>query len=170
QDDPLAMAAPVRTIARSLDPRVVIDRVTTFDAMIARAFAPWRLSAWMFSMFAALASLLAAVGLFSLVALNVASRQREFAIRMALGALPRDIVRLAARCALWQVALGVISGLSVALAATRVMQSLLFGVEPLDGVTYACVVALVFGMVSIAVYWPARRAAAVEPSVLLRSE
>jgi len=170
EDDPLAMAAPVRTIARSLDPRVVIDRVTTLDAMVARVQAPWRLSAWMFSVSAALASLLAAVGLFSLVALDVASRQREFAIRMALGALPRDILRLAAGCALWQVALGVVSGLLVALAATRAMRGLLFGVVPLDGATYAGVLALVLGIVSLAVYCPARRAAAVQPSTLLRRE
>jgi predicted permease len=170
EDAPLAMAADVRAIAKSLDPRVVIDRVTTFEAVVARTFAPWRLSAWMFTLFAAFASLLAAVGLFSLVTLDVASRQREFAIRMAVGALPGDILRLAAGCALWQVALGVVSGLFVALAATRAMQSLLFGVEAVDGVTYASVVAFVLSMVSIAVYWPARRAATVQVSALLRRE
>lgn len=170
EDAPLVMAAAVRAIAKSLDPRVVIDRVTTFEAVVARAFAPWRLSAWMFTLFAALASLLAAVGLFSLVSLNVASRQREFAIRMALGALPRHILRLAAGSALWLGALGVALGLLVALAATRTLQSLLFGVEAVDGVTYASVVALVLGMISLAVYWPARRAATVQASVLLRRE
>src|SRR6266850_338937 len=170
EDAPLAMAADVRAIAKSLDSRVVIDRVTTVEAVVERTLAPWRLSAWMFTLFAAFASLLAGVGLFSLVALDVASRQREFAIRMAVGALPRDILRLAARCALWQVALGVVSGLLVALAATRAMQSLLFGVEPVDGVTYAGVVAFVIGMAAIAVYWPARRAAAVQVSALLRRE
>ena len=169
-NNPLAMAAPVRTIAKSLDSRVVIDRVMTFEALLARTFAPWRLGAWMFTLFATLASLLAAVGLFSLVTLDVASRQREFAIRMALGALPRDIVRLVAGCALWQVALGVGSGLLVALAATRALQSLLFGVEPVDVVTYASVAVFVLNMVSIAVYLPARRAANVQVSVLLRKE
>ncbi len=170
EDAPLAMASHVRTIAKSLDPRIVIDRVTTYEAVVARAVAPWRLSAWMFTLFAAFASLLAAVGLFSLVSLDVASRQHEFAIRMALGALPRDILRLAAGSALWQVAMGVPLGLLVALAATRTLQALLFGVEALDGLTYVGVVALVLSMVSIAVYWPARRAANVQASMLLRRE
>jgi cell division protein FtsX len=170
EEAPLAMAADVRAIAKSLDPRVVIDRVTTYEAVVARTFAPWRLSAWMFTLFAAFASLLAAVGLFSLVALDVASRQREFAIRMAVGALPRDILRLASGRALWQAALGVVSGLLVALAATRAMQSLLVGVEAVDGVTYASVVAFVLSMVAIAVYWPARRAATVQVLALLRRE
>ena len=170
EDDPPAMTTAVRTIAKSLDPRVVIDRVTTYETLVARIVAPWRLSAWMFTLFAALASLLAAVGLFSLVSLDVASRQHEFAIRMVLGALPRDILRLAAGSALWQVALGVSLGLLVALAATRTLQALLFGVEALDGLTYVGVVALVLSMVSIAVYWPARRAANVQASMLLRRE
>jgi len=170
EDNPLATTAAVRAIAKSLDPRVVIDRVTTYESLVARAVAPWRLSAWMFTLFAGLASLLAAVGLFSLVSLDVAGRQREFAIRMALGALPRDILRLAAGSALWQVAIGVSLGLLVALGATRALGVLLFGVEPLDGLTYVGVVALVLSMVSIAVYWPARRAAHVQPSMLLRRE
>ncbi len=170
EDDPLAMIGTIRAIARSLDSRVVIDRITTYEALVARAVAPWRLSAWMFTLFAALASFLAAVGLFSLVSLDVASRQREFAIRVALGALPRDILRLAAGAALWQAALGVALGLLVALAATRTLKALLFGVEALDWVTYAGVIALVLIMVSAAIYWPARRATTVQPSLLLRRE
>ena len=79
--DPLALAGPVRAIARELDPAAIVDAVTTMDAVVGRAEAPWRLTMWMFVLFAALAFGLAALGLFSLVALDVAHRGREFAIR-----------------------------------------------------------------------------------------
>ncbi len=84
-------AAAVQAEARRLDPRVVVDRLTTMDAIVSRAVAPWRFSIWMFTVFASLALVLAAVGLFSLVSLDVAQRRREFAIRLALGARPGDI-------------------------------------------------------------------------------
>ncbi len=89
---------------------------------------------------------------------------------MSLGALRRDIVRLVLTAAGRQVAFGVASGIVVALLGTRVLQSLLLGVEPLDGVTYFSVIALVLSMVAIASYLPARRAAGLDPSVLLRRD
>ena len=165
-----AVAAAVQTVARDLDPRVVIDHVTTLEAVVSRVMAPWRLSAWMFTLFAIVAALLAAVGLFSLVNLDTAGRRQEFAVRIALGALRRDIVRLVLTSAGWQVVAGIGLGLLIALFSTRALQSLLFGVEPIDGITYSSVIALILGLVAIASYVPARRAAGLDPSTLLRRD
>ena len=166
--NPLSIASAVEAAARALDTRVVIDRVTTLESVVSRTVAPWRLSAWMFGVFATLAAFLAAVGLFSLVSLDVASREKEFAVRMAFGAVRRDIVRHVFSAAAWHVLVGVGSGFAIAVLSTRALQRLLFGVEPLDGVTYACVIVLVLAVVAIASYVPARRAAGLDPSVLLR--
>jgi predicted permease len=163
-----AVAAAVQTIAKDLDPRVVVDHVTTLEAVVSRAMAPWRLSAWMFTLFAAAAAVLAAVGLFSLLNLETAARRQEFAVRIALGALRRDIVRLVLTSAAWQIVCGVGAGLVIALVSTRALRSLLFGVQPIDAMTYVSVSALVLGLVGIASYVPARRAAGLDPATLLR--
>jgi putative ABC transport system permease protein len=168
--DPLAMAAAVQGVARSLNRRVVIDGITTMDAIVSRALAPWRLGAWMLSLFAIVAFVLAVLGLFSLVSLDVAQRRHEFAIRLALGAERRAIVGGVLRLAGWRVLLGGALGLLMAIAAARGMRSLLFGVDVLDPGTYAVVVAVVAGVVALASYVPARRAAGVDPLALLRRE
>ena len=168
--DPLTVVGAVQAKARELDRRVVIDGATTMEAVVSRARAPWRLSAWMLALFAALALVLASVGLFSFVSLDVASRRHEFAVRLALGGAPRDILQVVMAAAGRWVSTGVALGLIVAIAGTRALRSLLFGVEPLDGVTYAAVIALVFSVVALASYLPARRAARIDPMTLLRRE
>ena len=115
-----------------------------------RAEAPWRLTMWMFVLFAALAFGLAALGLFSLVALDVAHRGREFAIRMALGASrPAILAQVLARAAV-RVAAGVALGSRPLSVASRAMRSLLFGVAPDDGATYAAVLIVVVATVALA--------------------
>ncbi len=166
--DPLALAGPVRSIARELDPAAIVDSITTMDAVVERAEAPWRLTMWMFVLFAGLAFGLAALGLFSLVALDVAHRGREFAIRLALGATRAAILRGVLVRAGWRVLSGLAIGLAVAVIASRAMRGLLFGIAPDDGITYAAVLGVVLVAVAIAAYVPARRAARVDPQALLR--
>jgi putative ABC transport system permease protein len=166
--DPVRAAAAVEAVARTLDPRVVIDRVTTMDAIVAREMAPWRFSVWMFSVFATLAFVLASGGLFARVALEVTDRRREFAVRMALGAEPSALVRSTMRSAGRWVLVGVAGGLGAAVVAVRWMSSILFSVSPLDPATYIQVIALVALVVAVAAYLPARRASEVDPSELLR--
>ena len=166
--DPLALAGPVRSIARELDPAAIVDSITTMDAVVERAEAPWRLTMWMFVLFAGLAFGLAALGLFSLVALDVAHRGREFAIRLALGATRAAILRGVLVRAGWRVLSGLAIGLAVAVIASRAMRGLLFGIAPGDAVTYAAVLGVVLVAVAIAAYVPARRAARVDPQALLR--
>ncbi|HEY6357501.1 MAG TPA: ABC transporter permease, partial [Vicinamibacterales bacterium] len=166
--DPLRIVAAVQAAARAMDPRVVIDSVTTMDAIVARELAPWRFSAWMFGVFATLAFFLASGGLFTLVALEVANRRREFAVRMALGADPSALVRLAMVLAGRWAFIGIMCGLAVALPAVRGIRSILFKVSPLDAATYAGVIALVAIVVAVASYLPARRASRVDPLELWR--
>lgn len=162
--------AAVQTEARRLDPRVVVDRVTTMEAIVSRAVAPWRFSMWMFTLFAVCAFVLATVGLFSLVSLDVAQRRHEFAVRLALGAQRADVLRPVLLAAASRALTGVAIGLPVAIAGARGIRGLLFGVGALDATTYAAVIALMFTVVAVASYLPARRAAEVDPLTLLRRE
>ena len=166
--DPLALAGNLRAIARQLNPGVIVDGMTTLDAVVRRAEAPWRLTTWMFVLFAALAFGLAALGLFSLVALDVVYRQREFAIRLALGATPEAILRGVFRRTAWLVGAGLAIGIAWAVAAARALRGLLFAVAPGDVLTFASVLFVVLIAVTVAAYLPARRAASADPHGVLR--
>ena len=168
--DPLRPSAAVQAAARDLDPRVLVSNITTLDAVVARAVAPWRFSVWVFTLFAALALVLATGGLFSLVSLDVGCRRREFAVRVALGAQRGDIIRSVLGSAMRRLFVGVAIGGLVAAASAGVTRSLLFGVEPLDPGTYGAVIALVCLVVTAASYLPASRAAGAEPLASLRCE
>jgi putative ABC transport system permease protein len=168
--DPLTVATAVQAEARRLDARVVIDRLTTMDAIVSRAVAPWRFSVWMFMLFAVLAFVLATVGLFSLVSLDVAQRRHEFAVRLAVGAQRGDVRRSVLMSAMWRVVPGLAFGLSVAVLGTRAIRHILFGVEPVDLTTYIAVIMLVLVVVTAASWLPAHRAAGTDPLTLLRRE
>ena len=168
--DPLAMIAAVQARARELEPQVIIDGVTTLDAVVARARAPWRLGAWMLALFALLAFALAVVGLVSLVGLDVTQRRREFAIRLAMGAQGRHLVAGVVRRVGRRLLLGLGLGLGAAAVGTRAIRSLLFDVEPADPVTYTAVIALVTAVVVLASWLPARQAARLDPLEVLRKE
>jgi putative ABC transport system permease protein len=168
--DPVRLVGAIVAEARRRDPRVLVDGMTTMDAIVGRAVAPWRLSVWMFTVFAGLAFALATVGLFSVVSLDVVHRSREFAIRVALGAQRADIRRRVLVFATWRVLIGISLGLLIAIAGTQWMRSLLFGIDPLDGVTYALVIALVVVVVALAAWLPARRASVIDPLILLKRD
>jgi hypothetical protein len=168
--DPLTLASLVQSEARRLNPRAVVDGVTTMDAIVARGVAPWRFSLWMFALFALLAFVLATLGLFSLVSLDIAHRRQEFALRVALGARSEDVVRTVMRAAVRQVLAGLGVGVVLAALGTRLVQGLLFDVGRFDLLTYATVIALVLAVVVTASYLPARRAGGANPLALLRRE
>jgi len=168
--NPLALVGPIQAQARALDPSVIVDEVTTMDAVVARATAPWRLTTWMFVLFAGLAFGLSAVGLFSLVALEVTHRRREIAVRLALGATPGRVLGTVMARAAWRVGIGLAAGLFLAAGITRGLRSLLFGIEPVDLATYGLVVMLVIVVVAVAAIVPAVRAARVDPVGALRAE
>jgi hypothetical protein len=166
--DPAALAGPIRAIARELDSTAIVDTVTTMESVVEQAQAPWRLTMWMFVLFATLAFGLAGLGLFSLVALDVSHRGREFAIRLALGSSHSAIVRGVLLRAGWRVAAGVGLGLTASFVATRAMRNLLYGIAPGDPATYAAVLSAVLVAVALATYLPARRAALADPQATLR--
>jgi predicted permease len=166
----LAVAAAIQTQVRQQDPRALVSGIGMLEDVVNREIAPWRFSAWVFALFAALAFALAMLGLFSLVSLDVVNRRREFAIRMAVGATGGRIVRGVFRSAAIRATLGIAAGLMVALLATRALQGFLYGVQRFDVFTYGVVIAVVALVVAVASYVPARRAASIDPLTLLRSE
>ncbi|RPH56197.1 MAG: FtsX-like permease family protein, partial [Acidobacteria bacterium] len=168
--DPLTLASLVQSEARRLDPRALVDSITTMEAIVARTVAPWRFSVWMFTLFAVLAFVLATLGLFSLVSLDIAHRRHEFAVRVALGAQSRDVVRSVMTVAGRHVLAGLGVGVLMAALGARLVQGMLFDVRVLDLPTYAAVIGLVLAVVLSASYFPARRAGSVDPLALLRRE
>ena len=162
------LAPAVRRLVRDLDPEIVVSQVRTMEEALAESTAESRArTEWAFG-FAAVALLLAGTGLFSSTAYWAAQRSRELAVRQALGADPRRIVGLVLGRALRIAGAGVLSGLAVAAASSRALAALLYGVEPLDPVSYALAALAVLLTALFIAGVPALRAARVEPSAALR--
>jgi len=168
--DPLALAAAARQAVHDVDPGQAITEVAPLDAVVSESLARPRFFTLLLSSFAALAILLAAVGIYGVLAFTVRQRTREIGVRMALGADRRDTLRLVVWQGLRPASLGVAVGLLSAVPLTRVMRSLLFGVRPLDPITYGTVVALLFAVAIVACWIPGRRATRLDPTEALRSE
>jgi putative ABC transport system permease protein len=168
--DPALAAAALRGLLPKLDPAQAPLEVKLLTDYVTRATATPRFTAGLIGSFAALALLLAGFGLYGVMAYSVVHRQREIGIRMALGAQPADVRSLVVRQAVRVGSLGLGIGLVGALAATRVLGSLLFDVSVADPLTYGAVSALLLAVVLAAAYLPARRATRIDPMVSLRSE
>jgi len=160
----------LRASAPAIDPMLAPPEVKLLTTYVRHATAASRFTALLIGSFAALALLLAALGLYGIMSHHVAQRQREIGIRMALGAQAGDVRSLIAVQALALGAIGIGLGLAGALAATRALRSLLFGVGTADPATLAGVCALLAGVVAAAAYLPARRATRVDPMVALRTD
>jgi putative ABC transport system permease protein len=170
QGDPAGLAAPAREVIRSLDPEQAVADVRTMDAWLSRSTARARFNALLLAVFAGVAALLAAVGIYGVMAYSVAERTREVGIRLALGAQKRDVLRLVVGQGMRLALVGVGLGLGAAFALTRLMAGLLFGVSATDPLTFTAV-ALALALVALlACYVPARRAARVDPMEALRYE
>ena len=168
--EPLSLAQSVRGQIAALDKDQPVFNVRTMEQALARSVAARRFSTILLSVFAALALVLAAVGIYGVISYSVAQRTREVGIRMALGAQTTDVLKLVVRDGLKLVVIGVAIGLAGAFMLTRLMSTLLFGVTPTDIVTYATVALALIGVALAACYIPARRAAKVDPLVALRFE
>ena len=132
--------------------------------------APSSFTGLLLALFATLAVVLAAVGIYGLLSYLVSQRTREFGIRMAIGASQRDVLALVVRKGLLLTGAGVVAGLALALAITRLMRALLFGVGPADIVTFAAVPAILVAVALLASYLPAARATRVSPLLALKSD
>jgi ABC-type antimicrobial peptide transport system permease subunit len=168
--DPLAAIGGIREAVRQIDPALPISNVSTQMEQIEQRFLQERVFAQAYLLFGGLALLLAAIGLFGLMSYSVARRTNEIGIRIALGAQARDVLTLILRESMTLVIAGVAIGLAVALAAGRLVASLLFGLAATDTVTILVAMAVMVSVSAIAAFMPARRASRVDPMVALHYE
>jgi len=168
--DPRVLAGELRSSVRGLSNAAILSRVTTLEQELDEQLSPRHFEASLLGTFSAVALSLAGLGILGLMHYLVAQRTQEIGIRTALGARPQDILRLvlseATKLAVW----GVVIGLCVAVVLTRFMATLLFGVRPLDPVTFAAAPILLIIVALLASSIPARRAIQLDPMIALRHE
>ena len=167
---PLSLASAVRKEMRSWNKRMIIGEVNTLDHMLAESVAVPRFYLLLVVAFAVMALLVSAVGLYGTVNYSVARRTHEIGIRMALGAQRGDVLGMIFGQGLGLIAFGLALGLAGAWVSTRLLQTLLFGVQPDDATAFICGSAVLVVAVLLACYIPARRATRVDPLVALRHE
>ena len=165
--DPRLLASAIRSQVQSIDAGLPLANIRTFDAVIAESVAPRRLSVVLLGVFAAVAVLLATVGIYGVMSFLVVQRTHEIGVRMALGAQRADVMRLVIGRALQLIAIGTAIGLLIALFSTRALQALLYGVSAVDLPTFFFVT-FVLALVALAAsYLPAQRATRADPMVVL---
>jgi predicted permease len=166
--NPLGIIPSIRDAVRAVDPAASIDAIHTMDEMVGYSTARQRFYAVLLGIFAAVAGLLAAIGIYGVLAYAVAQRTQEIGVRIALGAERRQVLALVLRRGLTLAAIGISIGIAGAIAGARYLQSMLFGVEPRDPGTFVLVAGGFAIVALIASYLPARRATKVDPMVALR--
>ncbi len=168
--DPAATAPAVRAAIAKLDPHLLITEMEPMNVWVDRAQAGTRFALLLIGVFAVIAAVLAAVGLYGVLATFVRQRTAEIGVRMALGAAPSGIFTLVVGQGLWLSATGISIGLIAAIAATRIMASMLVGVRATDPVTFVAIVLFFFVIAAVACWIPAWRASSLDPTVALREE
>lgn len=168
--NPLASVPAIERLVNELDPNLPLTRITTMDAVIGDAVKEQRFTTWLMGGFAALALLLAGVGIYGVIAYSVSSRTQEIGIRLALGADSGMVRRLVIRQGMAPALLGLAIGLSAASLLSQLMASVLYGISPLDPVTFATIPVILAGVALLATIVPAQRATKVEPVRALKYE
>jgi putative ABC transport system permease protein len=168
--NPKSLVPEIRSRLRALDKDIPISQVQTMDEIVSNSLSQRRLSMSLLIVFAALAALLAAVGIYGVMAYIVTQRTHEIGIRMAMGARAIDVMTMVLRDGAKLAAAGVVIGLIAAFALTRVMSSMLFGVSAIDPTTFIVISGLLAGVALLASFVPARRASRVNPIVALRND
>jgi putative ABC transport system permease protein len=168
--DPLAMANAVKHQVWAIDKDQPVSKVDSMENILGQWVSPRRFTMTVLLAFGAIALILAGVGLYSVLAYSVTLRTKEIGVRVALGAEPGSVTGLVLRQGAGMTILGVAAGLAGALALTRFMQSIIFGVSSFDVATFACVTVLLIAIALAASYLPARRAARIDPMEALRTE
>jgi predicted permease len=168
--DAAALTSDIRQAIWSVDKNQPIVRVATMDTLLTATAAERRFALVLFELFGFVALALAATGIYGVLSGSVTERIREIGVRLALGASPSNILAMVVRQGMMLTAIGVVIGLTGALAATRALVTLLFGVSTLDPMTYVGVIMLFLGVAVLACWIPAWRAARVDPAITLRAE
>jgi putative ABC transport system permease protein len=171
-----ARGAPARALAAvtaqvaEVDPAVPVMASSTAMGVLAAGLAPQRLAGWLFGIFGALALVIAAGGLYGVVAYNLSQRIREIGVRIALGASPRSVTRLVVVEGVGATGVGLVLGLLAALGMVRAVRSFVLVIAPVDPIAFAGAAALLVSVVGVAAYLPARRATRIDPVEALRAE
>ncbi len=168
--DPLVLAAALKSTVAAIDADHAVVRVAVMDQLLKASEAERRFALALFEAFGALALLLAAVGVYGVLAANVVDRRREIGVRIALGARADSVARLVIRQGMGMMLPGIALGVVASLLLSRFLQNLLFGIGTADAPTYVVIVALLLVVALAACWWPARRAATVDPLIAIRSE
>ena len=168
--DPASLTAPIRRELAALDPNLPLTNVRVFDEYMARSLARPRFNALLLSIFAGIALLLTAIGIYGVMAYSVSQRTNEIGIRIALGAAQSSIFRLVVGQAMMLVAISLVIGLAGAFAATRLLSTMLYDIAAWDPLTFGGIVVLISLVAFLAAWLPARRATKVNPIIALRAE
>jgi len=168
--DPLATASSVQSLLKSMEKEILVEKVNSMEQRLYLSVAPQRLNLILLATFGLVALMLAAIGIYGVMAYTVSQRTREIGIRMALGARTEDVLKLVVRNGMSLALVGALVGLAGSYGLTRLMRSLLFGVTPTDPMTFSVVTASLLLVAFLACYLPARRATKVDPLVALRNE
>lgn len=168
--DPESVLSELVAAARAVDPGVIVIGSMTMADHLGFLLVPARISAFMLMLMGGLAALLAAIGLYGIMAYNVAARSREMGIRLSVGAEPNRLVTMVLGSGMKRVGVGILIGLGLALPAAQLVRGSLYGVTALDPLTFGGVVALLSLVAAVAAYLPARRASRVDPTHALRSD
>ena len=168
--NPESLGEAIRHEVQSLDPNIPVFSVRTMDEVIARSMAERRFALQLLGVFATVAMLLAAIGIYGVMAYSFSQRTHEIGVRIALGAQRMDILRLAVGEGMRLVVIGLAAGLFGAAILTRFARTMLFDVSPADPITFAAISGILAGVAFLACYIPARRATRVDPLIALREE
>lgn len=168
--DPMRLAPQVKAAIKAFDPDLAVSNLSPMSELVEGSTGPRRFSMVLLGIFSALAAVLAAIGLYGVMSFTVTQRAKELGVRLALGAVPEDVLRLVLTQGMRLVLVGVGLGLVAALLLTRVLRSMLFNVSSTDPLTFAAISLVLLLVTLVATWLPARRATRVDPVVVLRDE
>jgi putative ABC transport system permease protein len=168
--EPATVLRAVRRLVQARDRSIPVENLVSMERIVGESLAPQQATATLTGLLAVVAVLLASIGLYGVLAYAVIQRTREIGLRMALGAQPRDVLRLVMRQGVALTSIGVVIGVASAAGLTRLLDRLLFGVQPTDALTFSAVSLGMLAVALVAAYLPARRAAHVDPMEALRHD